>query len=88
MVLRWQNWNSKIVLDAPLLFERKPLEYFCFPIVAVGLQNREQQVERLMCRNNFKREEAERRIDSQMPMEQKMEMGDIAIVNSGSFEDL
>ena len=37
--LRLKNWNSQIVLDAPLLFETKTLEYFCHPIIVVSISD-------------------------------------------------
>lgn len=42
----WQIFDLKIlkskrtvVLDAPLLFESKILEYFCYPIIVVYIQD-------------------------------------------------
>ena len=61
----WRIFDLKIlkgkkivVLDAPLLFESKVLEYFCFPIIVVYCDDKQKQVERLMLRNNIGKEEA------------------------------
>lgn len=37
-----------VVLDAPTLFETKILQYFCFPIIVVAIEDRQTQVKRLM----------------------------------------
>ena len=49
--------------------------------------DREIQVERLMARDNVSREDALRRIDSQMPMEEKRRYGKVVIDNRGTFEE-
>jgi dephospho-CoA kinase len=47
----------------------------------------ETQLERLMLRNHLSREEAERRIASQMPQEEKLRYADFAVDTSGDFEE-
>ncbi|WCK55523.1 dephospho-CoA kinase [Aneurinibacillus sp. Ricciae_BoGa-3] len=74
-----------IVLDIPLLFESK-LEYMVEKVVVVHCTP-EQQLERLMERNGFSREEALRRIASQMPVEEKKSRADYCIDNSGTLFD-
>ena len=54
-----------VVFDAPLLFETKLLEYFCFPIITVACSE-ENELQRLMKRDNLAKEDAEKRIKSQM----------------------
>lgn len=39
LTLRWQNMNSEVILDAPLLFENKVLEHFCYPIVVIAIED-------------------------------------------------
>ena len=45
------------------------------------------QLERLMARNRISQEEAERRVASQMPQEEKKRYADFLIDTSGGFED-
>ena len=61
-----------MILDAPLLFETKILEYFCYPILLVYIEDTYKQKDRLMARNSLTEEQAQQRIDSQFPMDQKM----------------
>lgn len=74
------------MLDAPLLFESKILEYFCYPIVVVFCDDSQKQVRRLMERNNIGEEEAIRKISTQMPIGIKLKKADIAVDNSGTRE--
>lgn len=69
--MMWQIFHAKVlrgerlvVLDAPTLFETKVLEYFCYPIVVVWIDDEEKQLERLMLRNGLTREEATKRIEA------------------------
>ena len=60
---RVRQGESLVILDAPLLFESKILEYFCFPIIVVCLKDTDQQVERLTTRNKeLSKEEAMNKI--------------------------
>ncbi|KAI9914228.1 hypothetical protein PsorP6_005500 [Peronosclerospora sorghi] len=56
-----------VVLDAPLLFETKLLEYFCYPIIVVACSETH-ELDRLMQRDKMKREDAEKRLQSQMKL--------------------
>lgn len=47
----------------------------------------ETQIERLMARNNLSREEAENRIKSQLPVEEKLKYADYIIDASGTIEE-
>ncbi|MGH9388859.1 MAG: dephospho-CoA kinase, partial [Vicinamibacteria bacterium] len=47
----------------------------------------ELQLERLMARDGLSREDAERRIRSQMPLEEKRPFADYLVDTSGSIED-
>ena len=52
-----------VILDAPLLFESKVLEYICHPIVCVSLSDEQTQIKRLTGRNtDVSRNEAVKRI--------------------------
>ena len=47
------NNKNKIVLDAPLLFETKFLEYFCNPIITVYVPDNQVQINRIIQRNGL-----------------------------------
>lgn len=80
-----QNPRSVVIVDAALIFEsriggslNKVMVAWCRP---------EQQVERLMAKAGVSREEAERRIQAQMPVEEKRRRADYLIDCSGSMEE-
>ncbi|MBM7660580.1 dephospho-CoA kinase [Bacillus mesophilus] len=74
---------SAVVLDIPLLFESK-LTYMVDQTLVVFV-NPEIQLERLMERNKFSKEEALARIQSQMPLIEKKELADHVIDNNGTL---
>lgn len=74
-----------IVLDIPLLFESK-LTYMVNKTLLVYV-DKNIQIKRLMERNSMKREEAEARIHSQMPLTEKMQLADEIINNNGTIEE-
>jgi dephospho-CoA kinase len=76
--------HTVVIVDAALIFEtglseslRKVIVAWCRP---------EQQLERLMAKTGLPREEAERRIQSQMPLEDKRRRADYLIDCSGTLE--
>ncbi len=77
---------SIVVFSIPLLFEAK-LTHLVTEIwvVSCGL---EQQIQRLMTRNNLTREQAIARINNQMPLAEKIALADIVLDNSGDLEAL
>ena len=75
-----------IVLDIPLLFESK-LTHLVTEIWAVYCSY-EQQLERLMSRNNLTKQEAIARIKSQLPLEEKIQKADLVLDNSSTIEAL
>ena len=78
-----------VVLDAPLLFETKVLEYLCHPIIVVSIASRDKQLKRLIERNkDLSKNQAKEKIDSQMPMKLKREKADILVDNDGTRADL
>lgn len=84
------KWRRIVVLDAPLLFESGTLVPICSKIVVVTAP-RETQITRMLVRDaskNLTRMDAEKRIDSQMPLEQKIAKAHFTIDNSGRLEDL
>lgn len=78
--------NSAVVLVIPLLFEAK-LTNLVTEIWVVFVEE-QQQIERLMQRNNLTLEQAQARINSQMPLAEKCQKADIILDNSGTLEYL
>lgn len=80
-----------IALDIPLLFEGRDagtgsaalMDFHATILVWVP---RRLQIERQITRDGYDRDEAERRIASQMPLDQKRALADHVIDNSGSLE--
>ena len=82
----WEALDSEgiAVVDAALMIESGGFKRFdklivvhCRPEVQIG---------RLMARNNLTREEAQKRIDAQMPQEAKQKFADYLIDTSEGFE--
>ncbi|MBP3524555.1 MAG: dephospho-CoA kinase [Clostridia bacterium] len=80
--------------DAPdtLVFGDVPLLYECgmtqmFDRIFVVSAPRETQIARLLARDGLSREEAERRIDAQMPLAQKCALADAVIDTDGPMEN-
>lgn len=72
------------IVDAALMIESGG--YKRFDKLIVVHCRPEVQLERLMLRNGLSREEAQRRIDSQMPQEEKQKFADYLIDTSDGFE--
>jgi dephospho-CoA kinase len=78
--------GKKIVgYDAALICEMGNADKYR-PLIVVSCP-RDTQLERLMSRNSLTRAEAVARIDSQMPVEKKIQMADYVIDTSGSIEE-
>jgi len=87
-----EEWNAKepgrlVVVDIPLLFESRLDRMFAFEDILVVYVPREVQLERLMARDGMSREDAERRIDAQLPIEEKRRLADVVVDNSGTLEE-
>ena len=82
---RVEATNEDVILDVPLLIEtglhRK------VDVVVVVYTTREVQIRRIIDRDGISREEAVRRINSQLPLEQKVLYAHYLINNSGSREE-
>lgn len=74
------------VVDAPLLFEAE-MHLRCDYSILVYTRLKI-RLERALKRGNLSREEILRRIDLQMPEEEKMELADFVIENNGTEQEL
>ena len=78
--------NKVAVVEAAILIEAgwKSL----FDEIWVVISDREEVINRLGVRNGLSREDAVKRIDSQMSYNERIEHGDVVVENTGSMEDL
>lgn len=75
-----------VFVDVPLLFEAKMENQFDFTVLVDTSESL--QLERLMARNNFDLQEANRRISAQMPLVEKRSLATFIIENRGGLEEL
>ena len=75
-----------VCYDAALLVESGAIEMMR-PAVIVAVP-RELQIERTVTRDGCTRAEVEARIDSQMPIEEKVKVADYLVDNSGSLDEV
>ena len=80
-----ERGEQVIVLDIPLLFESK-LTFMVEKTILVFV-DRAVQLQRLMERNNLTLEDAEARVNSQMPLAEKVALADAVIDNNGTVEE-
>ena len=92
--LEWQNYwekieskekNAIILAAVPLLFEIK--RQHLFDVTILIYTSPEEQLKRLMVRNQLSKEDAEKRIRSQMPIEEKVKLADIIIDNQKNMAE-
>lgn len=79
------NGEKTVVMDIPLLFESK-LHSYVEKILLVSVSE-EVQLQRLMARNDFSREEALARIQSQIPIAKKEAGADAVLHNDGTIAE-
>ena len=79
-----QDPNGIAVVDAALMIESGG--YTRFDKLIVVHCDPEEQLRRLMARNNLAREQAEQRVRAQMPQEEKKKLADYLIDTTGGFE--
>ena len=92
MARQMAEWNAKeperlVVVDIPLLYESGLDKLFSFEEIVVVYVPRSVQLERLIARDGLPLEDAERRLDAQMPIERKRELADVVIDNSGTLAE-
>jgi dephospho-CoA kinase len=77
--------HAIVLSDIPLLFEGNMQRLFDLTILVLIVP--EKQISRLMTRNGISKEEAGKRLKSQMPISEKIELADIIIDNKGSITE-
>lgn len=85
-----KNSNEIVFVDIPLLFENEKVnEKFglSFDEIWLVYVDREIQIERLMKRDGISRDYAEKKINSQISVEEKRKKSDVIIDNSGTLEE-
>lgn len=89
MIRQKEEWLEKeantIIMDIPLLFESK-LHSYVDKIIVVSAAPAIQR-ERLMARNGYSAEEADARINSQLPIAEKENGADAVIDNNGTLKE-
>ena len=78
------NPRAIIVSDIPLLIEVSVQHLF--DVVILVHVSPEDQIKRLTDRNEYSRKEAEGRLDTQMPIDEKIAHADYVIDNKGPIE--
>jgi dephospho-CoA kinase len=74
------------VADVPLLFETgRDKEFDAVIVVSCP---RQMQLQRVMERNKLSKEDAERRLAAQLPIDQKVEKATYVIRNDGTFDEM
>ena len=74
--------HAIVLSDIPLLYEEK-LQHL-FDLTLLVLISPEEQVSRLVARNGLTQDEANKRLESQMPIGEKIKLADIVIDNKGT----
>jgi dephospho-CoA kinase len=77
--------HQMVVLDIPLLFESR-LTHMVEKTILVYV-NEDIQLKRLISRNQLTQHEANARIQSQMPLKDKLQLADEVIDNNGTIEN-
>ncbi len=78
--------QSMVIYDVPLLFENKMQAQFQ-KVILICI-DREIQTNRLMTLRHFSREELDKRLNHQIPQEEKIPLADFIVNNSDSPEHL
>ncbi len=83
--IKTSDSHAIILSDTPLLFEEQMQRMFDLTILV--LIPPEEQICRLIARNGLTRDEAQKRLKSQMPINDKVALADIAIDNRGTIKE-
>ena len=83
--IRTENPRALVGLEIPLLYETN-MDKICDQVWVVWVDN-ETQINRLMDRDGFSRSDAQKRIDAQMPLDEKARQAQVVIDNRFSPEN-
>jgi dephospho-CoA kinase len=83
--IKTANPNAILVFEVPLLYETF-MDRMCDEVWVVWVDY-DTQLKRLIDRNHYSLEEAKRRIESQIPLDEKAHRADVVINNCGSIEE-
>lgn len=83
--IKAQDPHAIVFSDVPLLFEGGMQHLFDLTILV--MIEPEEQIERLMTRNNICREDAGVRLSCQMPIREKIQLANIVINNQGTISE-
>ena len=78
------NQEKILVIDAALIYEAK-IDRLMDKIIVVYI-NEDEQIKRLIKRNNLSKDEASQRVKSQISMKEKIKMADYVIDNNNSLD--
>lgn len=84
-IIRKEKPEAIVVMEIPLLYETHA-ERICDEVWVVWV-DRETQMERLMKRDGISREDALKRIEAQMDLDEKARLADVVIDNRHSIEE-
>ncbi|OEG00097.1 dephospho-CoA kinase [Vulcanibacillus modesticaldus] len=76
---------KRVIVDIPLLFESR--RESLFDLIIVVYVDKESQIKRLMERDHIDRNEALSKINSQIPLDDKIKWADIVIYNDKTIEE-
>ena len=86
IALREKHNSGIIIIDAALLIEAGSRDRVDRLVVVYA--DRKTQLKRLMVRNNLNKSEAQKRLDSQMSLDEKVKLADFVIDNSKSLREV
>ncbi|MBU4603006.1 dephospho-CoA kinase [bacterium] len=78
------NQEKILVIDAALIYEAK-IDRLMDKIIVVYIDE-DEQIKRLIKRNNLSKDEASQRVKSQIPMKEKIRMADYVIDNNDTLD--
>ena len=78
------NQEKILIIDAALIYEAK-IDRLMDKIIVVYIDE-DEQIKRLIKRNNLSKDEASQRVRSQIPMKEKIKMADYVIDNNNSLD--
>lgn len=81
-----EDTNCVVLIDAPLLIEANSQD--TVDVIVVVTASTQIQLQRLLVNRSLTPAEAQARIDSQMPVSEKVKYADFVIENDGTLEEL